>query len=154
MSETMKATRIHGTEDVRVEVVNRPRAMPGSVLIRNAFARICGTGLHFVLRARVRRHRLPPAPLTGATRPQILGHEFSGTVVEVGAGVKSVAVGEDVAVFPYYSCGMCQACLAGQTTGCELMAFEGIQGHSGGMAEFSSVSAEQCFALPPRSTSP
>jgi (R,R)-butanediol dehydrogenase/meso-butanediol dehydrogenase/diacetyl reductase len=150
MRETMKAIRIHGAEDVRVEVVNRPRATPGTVLIRNAFAGICGTDLHlFFAPESFNANFHQPAPLTGATWPQILGHEFSGTVVEVGEGVKSVAVGEDVAVFPYHSCGMCRACRSGQTTGCELMAFEGIQGRSGGMAEFSSVSAEQCFALPP-----
>lgn len=146
----MRAARIHGTEDVRVEVVNRPRATPGTVLLRNAFAGICGTDLHlFFAPESFSANFHQPTPLTGATWPQILGHEFSGTVVEVGAGVKSVAVGDDVAVFPYHSCGMCRACLSGQTTGCELMAFEGIQGRSGGMAEFSSVSAEQCFALPP-----
>jgi len=149
MRETMKAVRIHGAEDVRVEIVDRPCATPGSVLIRNAFAGICGTDLHlFFAPESFGGDFHQPAPLTGATWPQILGHEFSGTVVNVGAGVKSVAVGDNVAVFPYHWCGKCQPCLAGQTTACELMAFEGIQGHSGGMAEFSSVAVEQCFVLP------
>ncbi|MET4703390.1 zinc-binding dehydrogenase [Frigoribacterium sp. UYMn621] len=147
--ETMRAIRIHGAEDVRLETVDRPCATPGSVLIRNAFAGICGTDLHlFFAPESFGSDFHQPAPLTGATWPQILGHEFSGTVAEVGAGVRSVAVGDNVAVFPYNWCGKCQPCLAGQTTGCELMAFEGIQGRSGGMAEFSSVAAEQCFVLP------
>ena len=145
----MKAIRIHGAEDVRVETVDRPCATSGSVLIRNAFTGICGTDLHlFFAPESFGADFHQPAPLTGATWPQILGHEFSGTVADVGVGVKSVAVGDNVVVFPYHWCRKCQPCLAGQTTGCELMAFEGIQGRSGGMAEFSSVAAEQCFVLP------
>ncbi len=150
MSKTMTAVRIHGVEDVRIEVVDRPRITPGSVLIRNAYAGICGTDLHLFFAPEsfgADFHRA--APLTGATWPQILGHEFSGTVVEVGAGVESISANDNVAIFPYHWCGKCPPCLAGQTTGCELMAFEGIQGRSGGMAEFSVVRAGQCFVLPP-----
>jgi (R,R)-butanediol dehydrogenase/meso-butanediol dehydrogenase/diacetyl reductase len=54
-----------------------------------------------------------PHPLTGAMPPQILGHEFSGTVVELGPGVESVSVGDRAAVYPLYSCGACDACDAG-----------------------------------------
>jgi (R,R)-butanediol dehydrogenase/meso-butanediol dehydrogenase/diacetyl reductase len=62
--------------------------------------------------------------------------------------VTGLAVGDAVAVFPYHVCGTCSSCNAGDPTGCELMAFEGIQGKSGGMATSSVVDASACFKLP------
>ena len=61
----MQAVRFHGKEDVRVEEVEEPAPGPGEVKLRNA------SGLDFSR----------PHPVTGSTPPQILGHEFAGTVV-------------------------------------------------------------------------
>lgn len=60
----------------------------------------------------------------------------------------NVKVGDNVAVFPYHFCGQCAACQAGDPALCPKMAFEGIQGRSGGMAEVKLVDAEKCYVLP------
>lgn len=145
----MKAVRIHKTEDLRVEDVEAPEVEPGKVLLTGGFNGICGSDLHLYFAPEAFPWDFSqPAELTGAQWPQILGHEFSGTVAAVGEGVTNVKVGDDVAVFPYHYCGECAACLAGDPTLCQKMAFEGIQGRSGGMAEVKLIDADKCYVLP------
>jgi len=146
----MKAVRIHGVKDVRVEEQPDIVVEPNTVALSGGYTGVCGTDLHLYFEPEAfPGDFLRPAKLTGATWPQILGHEFSGVVTEVGAGVIDVVPGDSVAVFPYHFCGECPACSAGHTTDCEHMAFEGIQGRCGGMAQTKLVSANQCFKLPP-----
>ncbi|MGO3152402.1 MAG: alcohol dehydrogenase catalytic domain-containing protein [Galactobacter sp.] len=149
----MKAAVIYDQEDLRIEEVPTPTAEPGKVILEGGFNGICGSDLHFYYEPEEtaaptgwKLHE--PAELTGAQWPQIFGHEFSGTVTAVGEGVSKVKVGDDVAVFPYHFCGRCEACQSGRPNLCERMAFEGIQGRSGGMAEVKIVDEDMCFVLP------
>ncbi|SEO49182.1 2,3-butanediol dehydrogenase [Trujillonella endophytica] len=143
----MRAVRLHTTEDLRVEEIEEPTPGPGQVKLRNAYAGICGSDLHV--------YSLPrppgmgtPHPLTGATRPQVLGHEFSGTVVELGPDVTGVSVGDRVAVFPVYSCGTCTACRRGRINACRRIGFHGLTSHGGGMAAYTVVPASMLHVLP------
>ncbi|MEW2622950.1 alcohol dehydrogenase catalytic domain-containing protein [Streptomyces sp. NPDC048106] len=78
----MKAARFYGKEDLRIEEVPEPSPGPGQVKLRNAFAGICGSDLHFFFYPESLPFSLDePHPLSGATLPQILGHEFSGTAL-------------------------------------------------------------------------
>ena len=146
----MKAIRIHAKEDIRIEDVEEPTVEPGKVLLRGGYTGICGSDVHLYYAPEMFTSWdfTKPAKLTGAVWPQILGHEFSGVVSAVGAGVDTVKVGDNVTVFPYHYCGECPACRMGDTTWCSQLAFEGIQGRSGGMAEVSIVDAADCFVLP------
>lgn len=149
----MRAVRIHGAEDLRLENVETPEVEPGKVLLTGGFSGICGSDLHFYYEPALAAESMgwnlhEPAELTGAKWPQIFGHEFSGTVAAVGEGVFNVKVGDDVAVFPYHFCGECEACRSGAPNLCPLMAFEGGQGRSGGMAEVKIVNADKCYVLP------
>lgn len=145
----MKAVRIHQAEDLRVESVASPEVEPGKVLLTGGFTGICGSDLHLYFAPRTFPWDFSsPAELTNATWPQILGHEFSGIVSAVGEGVHNVHVGDRVAVFPFHFCGECEACRSGDVDLCPKMAFEGIQGRSGGMAEVKIVDAAKCHILP------
>lgn len=145
----MRAVRIHGERDLRVEDLPDPVLGPGMVVLSGGFTGICGTDIHlYYAPSSYGADFSQPAALTGAVWPQILGHEFSGVVTEVGPQVTNVRLGDRVAVFPYHSCGVCWPCRAGQETDCELMAFDGIQGRSGGLAERKLIAADQCFLLP------
>jgi (R,R)-butanediol dehydrogenase/meso-butanediol dehydrogenase/diacetyl reductase len=146
----MKAVRIHGAEDLRVEDLTAPTVEPGKVLLEGGFNGICGSDLHFYYEPEATAAPLgwnfnEPAELTGAQWPQILGHEFSGTVSAVGEGVTDVKVGDNVA---FHYCGHCEACSTGSPNVCPHMAFEGIQGRSGGLAEVKIVDAAMCHVLP------
>ncbi|WOF23296.1 2,3-butanediol dehydrogenase [Microbacterium betulae] len=145
----MRAARFHAKEDVRIEEVEEPSPGPGQVKLRNAFAGICGSDLHVYYAPEASGLDLTkPHPVTGAMPPQILGHEFSGTVVEVGEGVDRVAVGDDVAVWPVYGCGTCAACRRGMFNACRTIAFHGLNAHGGGMAEYTTVDAAKLHKLP------
>lgn len=90
-----------------------------------------------------------PHPLTGACLPQTLGHEFAGTVVEVGEGVTSVKVGDRAAVYPLTaSCGKCAACRKGLYFSCKLMGSIGANAPGGGLSEFTTVDASALHLLP------
>lgn len=146
----MKAARFHGKEDIRVEEVAEPSPGPGQVKLRNAYAGICGSDLHFFYYPESLPFGLDePHPLTGATLPQILGHEFSGTVVEVGEGVTEVQVGDRCAVYPLaVSCGECAACRRGLPFSCPLMGSLGANVDGGGLSEFTTCDASQLHVLP------
>ena len=145
----MKAAVFHGKEDLRVEEVDEPTAGPGEVKLRNAFAGICGSDLHVYYAPEAAGLDLDkPHPVTGATLPQILGHEFAGTVVEVGEGVEGIAVGDRAAVWPVYYCGECPACRKGKYNACQKIGFHGLSSHGGGMAEFTTVPASKIHLLP------
>ncbi|MFJ4252541.1 2,3-butanediol dehydrogenase [Microbacterium sp. NPDC090003] len=145
----MKAAVFHSQEDLRIEEVADPSPGPGQVKLRNAFAGICGSDLHVYYTPEAAGLDFEhPHPLTGSTLPQILGHEFSGTVVELGAGVDGISVGDRVAVWPIYYCGDCAACRRGMYNACQKIGFHGLSSNGGGMAEFTTVDASKLHVLP------
>ncbi|MFD5177592.1 alcohol dehydrogenase catalytic domain-containing protein [Nocardia sp. NPDC058379] len=146
----MKAAVLHGKEDLRVEEVPEPVTGPGQVKLENAYAGICGSDLHFYFAPESIPYDLTtPHPLTGAKLPQILGHEFSGTVVEVGDGVADIAVGDRGAVFPVVAtCGKCSACRRGVPMTCALMGSLGANAVGGGLSRYVTVDARQFHPLP------
>lgn len=145
----MKAATFYGKEDLRVEDAPEPKPRPGEVKIRNAFTGICGSDLHiFYTPESVGMDFYTPHPVTGSTFPQILGHEISGTVTELGEGVTDVKVGDRVAVWPIYYCGTCSACRKGRFNICTKIGFHGVTSHGGGMAEFTTVLASMVHVLP------
>ena len=84
----MRAARWHARGDVRVEEVPEPELLPGTVAVEVAWCGICGTDLHEFTEGPI---FIPPAghphPVSGESAPLVIGHEFSGVVVGVGAGV-------------------------------------------------------------------
>ena len=121
----MKAARFHGQKDIRVEEVARPGApRPDEVVVEPLYCGICGTDLHeYMVGAIVTPTK--PHPLTGVTNPQILGHEFSARIIEVGADVTTVKVGDRVSIMPAIVCGKCDPCRTGRGHLCELFACTG-----------------------------
>ncbi|MDL5350872.1 2,3-butanediol dehydrogenase [Microbacterium sp. zg-YB36] len=145
----MRAARFHKKEDLRVEQVDEPTPGPGEVKLRNAYSGICGSDLHVYYTPEAAGVDLEHAhPLTGAKPPQILGHEFAGTVVELGEGVEGISVGDRAAVWPVYYCGECPACRKGMYNICQKIGFHGLTSHGGGMAEFTTVPASMLHVLP------
>jgi (R,R)-butanediol dehydrogenase/meso-butanediol dehydrogenase/diacetyl reductase len=145
----MRALRLHGRKDIRLEEVPGPdrELGPHEVLLRNRRAGICGTDLHEYLDGPMLATTTPHV-LTGASIPQILGHEYSGEVVAVGDAVRAVAPGDRVAVMPLFFCGACFACRSGRPQVCEDLGAVGLNWPWGGMGEESVVAEHQVAVLP------
>jgi (R,R)-butanediol dehydrogenase/meso-butanediol dehydrogenase/diacetyl reductase len=148
MNETMRAAVWHGKRDVRVETVPVPSfPQPGWVKIKVAWCGICGSDLHEYLAGPIFIPVGAPHPLTGKQGSLILGHEFTGTVVEAGQGVANVRVGDMVAPDACQHCGQCVTCRAGRYNVCEKLAFTGLH-NDGAFAPYVNVPAELCYILP------
>ena len=81
----MKAAVWHGVKDVRVEDVTLKPLKANEVVVRVAYAGICGSDLHEYLEGPVFIPVEQPDGLTGGQAPLTMGHEFSGVVEQVGA---------------------------------------------------------------------
>jgi (R,R)-butanediol dehydrogenase/meso-butanediol dehydrogenase/diacetyl reductase len=134
--QIMKAARFHARKDVRIEDIPEPDLRPGAVKIAVEWCGICGTDLHEFLEGPI---FIPPPgrphPLTGETAPVTLGHEFSGTVEELGEGVSGLSIGDRVVVEPYFVCDECGPCREGDYNLCTKMGFIGLAGGGGGLSE-------------------
>ena len=122
----MKAGVVHGIEDIRYEDIETPKVEPGKVLVKIKYTGICGSDIPRVNQG------------TAHYTPIVLGHEFSGTVAEVGEGVTSVKAGDRVAGIPLVPCMKCEDCQKGNYSLCKHYDF--IGSHSfGSYAEYVAV---------------
>lgn len=133
----MRALMYLGTREMEIhEDVSEPKVTPGQVILRVGAASICGSDLHGFLGKSAKR--VPPL---------IMGHEFTGEIVDLGLGVDRLSIGDRVTVNPILSCGRCNECLQGRTSICPHRTVIGIE-HPGAFANYVSVPAESCFKLP------
>ncbi len=96
----MRALRWYGTRDVRVETVPDPTIeQPRDAILKVSSCAICGSDLH-----------LYEGLIPSLEKGDILGHEFMGEIVEVGAGVTNLRVGDRVVVPFTMGCGQCHFC--------------------------------------------
>lgn len=116
-----------------VQEVPDPVAGPGEVVLQIQAAGICGSDLH------LSDSYAPPGC--------VLGHEFAGTVVEVGDGVDDALLGTLAAGFPLVGCGACAWCREGLTARCENQELNGLN-RPGAFAERIRLSSAQLEPLP------
>ncbi len=132
----MRAAVYYSNRDVRLEERPRPGIGPGELLLRIEASGICGSDIMEWYRAR--------------KAPVVLGHEVSGTVEEVGAGVDAFRAGDRVVATHHVPCNTCRHCLSGNQSACDTLRSTGFD--PGGFAEFTRLSAlhvdRGTFALP------
>ncbi len=134
----MKAAVFHGA-DRPLSVGEWPTPVPGAgeVLVKVAGCGVCHTDLHYL------DHGTP----TFKKPPMVLGHEISGTVESLGAGVSGHAVGDRVLIAAVTCCGRCAACEEGRGNVCDRG--EMLGNHiDGGFAEYVAAPARDIFRLP------
>lgn len=135
----MKASRFLGNKTFAVADLPTPHAGPGELVLRNQVCGVCGTDVHIY-------HGEPGS--ADVNPPVVLGHEYSGEVVEVGEGVTGFAVGDHVTVDPNIYCGHCAYCQNGKKQLCPSMEAIGVT-RDGGFAQYSLIPASQAFKLEP-----
>jgi 6-hydroxycyclohex-1-ene-1-carbonyl-CoA dehydrogenase len=134
----MKAAIFRGAgQALDVTDVPTPVPGPGDALVKVAACGVCHTDLHYI------DHGTP----TFKTPPLILGHEISGTVAALGAGVNGWTPGERVLLPAVLTCGTCEACRSGRENICEHNQMLG-NNIDGGFAEFVVAPAKDLFRLP------
>ncbi len=130
----MQAVRLYGVGDVRMDAVDVRAPLAGQVQIRVEAAGLCGTDRHLF------RGEFPCTP------PITLGHEFSGIVTAVGAGV-DLPLGTRVACDPNDPCLTCDQCLRGRVNLCGRSTIPGVT-CDGGFAQFATFAARKAIVLP------
>jgi (R,R)-butanediol dehydrogenase/meso-butanediol dehydrogenase/diacetyl reductase len=146
--QTMRAAVWHKQRDIRVEDVPTPKdPAPGWVQIRVHWCGICGSDLHEYVAGPVFIPVDQPHPVTGLVGKCILGHEFSGEIIKVGAGVNEYSVGDAVTADACQHCGECFYCAQGQHNLCDRIAFTGLM-NDGAFAPLVNVPANVLYRLP------
>lgn len=122
----MKAGVVHAKNDIRYEDIPKPTAAPGKVVVKVKYTGICGSDI--------------PRVNNGTCHffPNVLGHEFSGTVDEVGEGVTGLKAGDRVAGIPLIPCMACEDCQKGNYSLCRHYSFIGSR-QFGSFAEYVAV---------------
>ncbi len=112
--------------------VEDPKPQRGQILLKVCRCGICGSDLH-----------MTAEEVFGVRKGDVLGHEFSGEILEIGGDGGGLKVGDQVSVAPIRGCGSCASCLRGEPAWCEKMTLIG-----GGYAQYAAVEAHQCRRLP------
>ena len=142
---TMRALALIAPGKMEVREIARPSAEPREVLLKVGGVGLCGTDFH-IFEGHANYHTDAygrPIPLS--EQAQILGHEFCGTVVEVGSAVSDLKVGDRVVVDQGLSCvsraveQLCEYCLTGNSHQCAEYREHGITGLQGALADYVAV---------------
>jgi threonine 3-dehydrogenase len=125
--------KVRPAPGVEIVEAEEPQVRPGAVKLKLDAASVCGTDLHIYNWDAWSASRILP--------PRIIGHEFCGTIVEVGAGVTDRQVGDFVSSESHIICGRCVQCLADQGHVCVNTRILGVD-VDGGFAEYAVIPAQ------------
>lgn len=122
--------------------VRRPIPTPkaNEVLVKLEYVGICGSDMHYYETGAIGDYVVEP--------PFVLGHEPGGVVVEVGADVTHLKVGDRVALEPGKTCGHCEFCKTGRYNLCPDVVFFATPPVDGVFQEYVAHEADLCFKLP------
>lgn len=132
----MKAAVLYGNEDIRYVDWDTPVCGPGKVKVHVRATGICGSDV-----PRVLHHGAHFYPI-------VLGHEFSGDVVEVGESVENLTIGDTVSGAPLVPCMQCTDCQQGNYALCKHYSFIGSR-EQGSFAEYVVIPARNAVKYDP-----
>lgn len=138
----MKAVMKTRTEEgLELKDIKKPVIKSDELLVRIQMTGICGSDLHIYKYDEQAQRWKPPIPM-------IIGHEFSGEVIEVGKDVQGFEIGDRIAADSHIPCMNCYLCKTGRIHICENMLLYGIQIKQGSFAEYSGVPQSIAYKLP------
>lgn len=127
-----EAEGILTVKDIPLPVIEKP----DQVILKVEATSICGTDIHITA--------VPPGYM--ATPNTVLGHEFVGTVVDMGKDVRHIQIGDRVVVNPNNYCGVCAYCRKNMPNECENIEALGID-YDGAFAEYCRVSGKVAYKI-------
>jgi len=128
---SMRAARLYGKNDLRIEDIPVPKIEDDEILVRVKAAALCGTDYRMFSNG---------ASGVNENNPLVLCHEFAGIIEETGKRVSSYKVGQRVSVAPNIGCGVCDFCVSGNSHHCTSLVALGVH-MDGGFAGFVKVPA-------------
>ena len=144
----MKALRWHAQRDLRLDDIPEPSAGPNQAKVKVKWCGICGSDVHEYEAGPLTIKTTKPHPLAGSkTAPVVLGHEFSGEIVEIGEGVEGLNVGDRVAIRPTIPCYQCYWCKKGNHIQCPTLGTIGFI-WDGGFAEYMVAPVDCIYKIP------
>ena len=120
----MKAVVFYAPGDIRVEEINKPVCTDNEILVKVDACAVCGSDMKAAVSGNV---RIKP--------PRVMGHEFTGIIVEKGVNIAGYETGERVVMATSISCGECYYCRRGYRNLCVDLSPMGYS-YDGGMAEY------------------
>jgi 2-desacetyl-2-hydroxyethyl bacteriochlorophyllide A dehydrogenase len=132
----MKALQLTAVDELNLVEIDRPQLKPNQILVRTGASTICTSDLHDI--------RANPFNID---LPVIIGHESAGVVMEVGAEVQGIRLGDHVAAHPVHPCGRCTACKDGKGHLCLDMEHFGLN-MQGTFAQYFVVRADRVHLIP------
>lgn len=132
----MKAVEVTKPKVVTIMERPIPDIQEDEVLVKVKAAGICGSDVHIY-----------HGKNAFATYPRVVGHEFVGEIMKVGARVKDIQIGDKVAVDPVIACGHCYPCRIGRPNVCKSLNVLGVH-RDGGYQEYVAVAGAQVHKLP------
>jgi L-iditol 2-dehydrogenase len=135
-----KAIFMHGTNQMVWKDVPVPVIKENEVLIKVEAVGICGSDVHYY-----QHGRIGDFVVNGDF---ILGHECAGEVVEVGSNVKTLKLGDRVALEPGKTCGKCEFCKTGRYNLCPDVEFFATPPYHGVLTNYVAHPEDMCFKLP------
>ena len=155
----MKALLLEQAHKLAVRQVPDPPVPPNEVLIRVQAVGLCGTDFHIYSGHGNYNFDAQGRQVPLSVHPQILGHEFSGEIVEVGRDVKDLKRGDRVMCDQGRNCWsqgrwpLCRYCASGDSHQCAYYGEHGITGLPGALADYIVMPAVNCLRLPDDMTS-
>jgi L-iditol 2-dehydrogenase/L-idonate 5-dehydrogenase len=138
--EENRAAWLVGVKTLRIQPYNLPPLGPHDVEVRMKAVGICGSDVHHFKHMRCANFIVK--------KPMVIGHECAGIVEEIGSEVKSLQIGDRVALEPGISCKQCQLCKDGRYNLCRQMKFFGSPPNNGALANLVVHPENLCFKLP------
>ena len=136
----MKCVKLKGAKNLEIATIKKPVSQNGSVVVRVKACGICGSDLHYFE--------------AGQPQELIMGHEFSGMVVDPGDR-EDLKIGDRVTGLPISPCGHCEACKTGNVQYCANTWTNAVGlslTNPGGLAEFLSCRSDMVKKLPDKVT--
>lgn len=132
---------LYGINDIRLEQRPIPVPKDDQVLLQMEVVGICGSDVHYLVEGKIGHFVVE--------KPMIIGHEASGTVVEVGKNVKDLKPGDAVAIEPGVPCRICNYCKTGDYHLCADIFFCATPPDDGCLSRYYVHAADFCHKLPP-----
>ncbi|XP_045775863.1 sorbitol dehydrogenase-like [Maniola jurtina] len=140
MAQDNLSAVLYKTKDLRLEQTPIPEIADDEVLLRMDCVGICGSDVHYWQSGAC-------GPFV-VKEPMIMGHEASGVVAKLGAKVKSLKVGDRVAIEPGVPCRCCEFCKTGRYHLCPDIMFCATPPAHGNLARYYKHAADFCYKLP------